>query len=91
MVEEKVIISYNCKFMIGLCMQYGDSQARQLWMQLLPKIPNLFNGLMIKPALLHGDLWSGNAAETDSESGKNINAITQLMSDSLQTILWIQF
>ncbi|XP_065891317.1 ketosamine-3-kinase-like isoform X2 [Dysidea avara] len=47
--------------------KFGDNQARQLWTQLLPKIPNLFNGLMIKPALLHGDLWSGNAAETDFE------------------------
>ncbi|XP_029783683.1 fructosamine-3-kinase isoform X3 [Suricata suricatta] len=30
------------------------------------KIPGLFCGLEIVPALLHGDLWSGNVAEDDS-------------------------
>lgn len=30
------------------------------------KIPDLFCGLEIVPALLHGDLWSGNVAEDDS-------------------------
>ncbi|XP_036159731.1 fructosamine-3-kinase isoform X2 [Myotis myotis] len=30
------------------------------------KIPDLFRGLEIVPALLHGDLWSGNVAEDDS-------------------------
>ncbi|KAM7069601.1 fructosamine-3-kinase isoform 11-T11 [Molossus nigricans] len=29
------------------------------------KIPDLFSGLEIVPALLHGDLWSGNVAEDD--------------------------
>nr|XP_027777999.1 fructosamine-3-kinase isoform X2 [Marmota flaviventris] len=29
------------------------------------KIPDLFCGLEIVPALLHGDLWSGNVAEDD--------------------------
>ncbi|XP_013361464.1 PREDICTED: fructosamine-3-kinase isoform X4 [Chinchilla lanigera] len=29
------------------------------------KIPDLFRGLEIVPALLHGDLWSGNVAEND--------------------------
>ncbi|XP_069916175.1 fructosamine-3-kinase isoform X3 [Oryctolagus cuniculus] len=30
------------------------------------KIPALFCGLEVVPALLHGDLWSGNAAEDDA-------------------------
>ncbi|XP_054989191.1 fructosamine-3-kinase isoform X3 [Sorex araneus] len=30
------------------------------------KIPDLFSGLEIVPALLHGDLWSGNVAEDDA-------------------------
>ncbi|XP_055448648.1 fructosamine-3-kinase isoform X3 [Psammomys obesus] len=29
------------------------------------KIPDLFSGIEIVPALLHGDLWSGNVAEDD--------------------------
>ncbi|XP_022085813.1 ketosamine-3-kinase-like isoform X2 [Acanthaster planci] len=44
-----------------------DREARELWPQLERKIPELFEGLDIKPALLHGDLWGGNVAETSSE------------------------
>ncbi|PVD33133.1 hypothetical protein C0Q70_08582 [Pomacea canaliculata] len=44
--------------------EYGDREARDLWSQLLPRLSQLFDGLgEIKPALLHGDLWSGNVAE----------------------------
>ncbi|KAM6473298.1 fructosamine-3-kinase [Liasis olivaceus] len=45
---------------------YGDREARQLWEQLKPKIPEMFCDLEIIPALIHGDLWSGNVAEDDS-------------------------
>ncbi|XP_025783412.1 ketosamine-3-kinase isoform X2 [Puma concolor] len=45
---------------------YADREARELWSQLQVKIPDLFCGLEIIPALLHGDLWSGNVAEDDS-------------------------
>ncbi len=34
------------------------------------KIPSFFTGIEIEPSLLHGDLWSGNAAESDSGPGK---------------------
>lgn len=44
---------------------YADREARDLWSQLQVKIPDLFSGLEIVPALLHGDLWSGNVAEDD--------------------------
>lgn len=43
---------------------YKDKEAKELWVQLKPKIPKLFEGIVVKPSLLHGDLWSGNAAET---------------------------
>lgn len=39
-------------------------------MQHLPfqvKIPDMFHGLEIVPALLHGDLWAGNVAENNEE------------------------
>ncbi|KAM8992050.1 ketosamine-3-kinase-like isoform 2-T2 [Ara ararauna] len=44
----------------------GDREARELWAQLQLKIPSLFCGVEIVPALLHGDLWGGNVAEDDS-------------------------
>ncbi|XP_016846793.2 fructosamine-3-kinase isoform X3 [Anolis carolinensis] len=45
---------------------YGDREARELWTQLKPKIPEMFCDLEIIPALIHGDLWAGNVAEDDS-------------------------
>ncbi|KAM4691641.1 ketosamine-3-kinase-like [Rhinophrynus dorsalis] len=44
----------------------GDREARELWSQLQLKIPALFSGMEIAPALLHGDLWGGNVAELES-------------------------
>ncbi|XP_037347850.1 ketosamine-3-kinase [Talpa occidentalis] len=44
----------------------GDREALELWAALQLKIPSLFRGLDIVPALLHGDLWSGNVAEDAS-------------------------
>lgn len=41
----------------------GDREALELWSALQLKIPDLFRDLDIVPALLHGDLWSGNVAE----------------------------
>lgn len=41
----------------------GDREAHELWSQLQLKIPELFTDLEVVPALLHGDLWSGNVAE----------------------------
>ncbi|KAJ8251400.1 hypothetical protein GJAV_G00220940 [Gymnothorax javanicus] len=41
----------------------GDREARELWAQLQLKIPMMFKGVEVCPALLHGDLWSGNVAE----------------------------
>ncbi|ESP03106.1 hypothetical protein LOTGIDRAFT_146827 [Lottia gigantea] len=39
-------------------------KIRDLWNTLLPGIPKLFTGLEIHPALLHGDLYFGNASES---------------------------
>ncbi|XP_003786080.1 ketosamine-3-kinase [Otolemur garnettii] len=44
----------------------GDREALELWSALQLKIPDLFQGLQIVPALLHGDLWGGNVAEDSS-------------------------
>lgn len=50
---------------------YGDRECSELWSKLQLVIPQFFRefrdtGQPITPALLHGDLWSGNAAEADS-------------------------
>ncbi|XP_068224688.1 ketosamine-3-kinase-like isoform X2 [Palaemon carinicauda] len=42
---------------------YGDREARELWSKLQLKLPEYFKGIEVKPSLLHGDLWSGNASE----------------------------
>ena len=48
----------------------GDREASDLWSQVLPKLDTLFKDVDVKPALLHGDLWSGNAAADQSGPGK---------------------
>ncbi|VVC45486.1 Hypothetical protein CINCED_3A004193 [Cinara cedri] len=38
------------------------------WPQLKQIIPKFFEGIKVKPSLVHGDLWSGNAAQTNLKS-----------------------
>ena len=52
-----------------LSSKYGDREARELWPQLQRVLPKFFDGLSIVPALIHGDLWSGNAAANSQEPG----------------------
>jgi fructosamine-3-kinase len=49
----------------------GDTDAQQLWSKLKPKVPEFFSGVRVKPALLHGDLWSGNAGQAEGKPGAN--------------------
>ncbi|XP_072771906.1 ketosamine-3-kinase-like isoform X1 [Nerophis lumbriciformis] len=42
----------------------GDREARELWAELQLKTPPFFKEMEIVPALLHGDLWGGNVAES---------------------------
>ncbi|CAL9693226.1 unnamed protein product [Knipowitschia caucasica] len=42
---------------------YGDRESRELWSTLHLKVPRFFKDVEIVPALVHGDLWSGNVAE----------------------------
>lgn len=48
--------------------EYRDKEAMELWSLLQIKIPKFFEGIEIQPSLLHGDLWSGNAAEISTEA-----------------------
>ncbi|RUS80889.1 hypothetical protein EGW08_011360, partial [Elysia chlorotica] len=45
--------------------QHNDRDARPLWNCLVPLLPRLFRDVSVEPALLHGDLWRGNIAQTD--------------------------
>jgi len=47
--------------------EYGDRELESLWSELQQRLDVFFVDLEIAPSLLHGDLWSGNAAETESE------------------------
>jgi len=51
--------------------QSGDRDALELWSQLQLKIPSFFQNVDVKPSLLHGDLWGGNAAEVSTGPGKS--------------------
>lgn len=41
-----------------------DRELQNLWPQVQLKIPEFFKDIEVRPALLHGDLWGGNAAES---------------------------
>lgn len=61
------VVFYTRKLQEQLTMiekDYSDREARELWSKLQRKIPEYFKDLGVKPSLVHGDLWSGNAAET---------------------------
>ena len=47
-----------------------NTEIRELWKKLVEKIPGFFENVEVVPALLHGDLWSGNKAEVLSKSYK---------------------
>ncbi len=42
--------------------KYQDHRVLELGLQYKERIPELFENISIKPSLLHGDLWTGNAA-----------------------------
>lgn len=49
--------------------QYNDDKLKELWPKLRSKIPHFFEGIVVEPALLHGDLWSGNMGEDENGPG----------------------
>ena len=64
-----------------------DRDAMKLWDQLKVIIPRFFDGLEVKPSLLHGDLWSGNAGTVNGKPGKYgslLKGSTSLGIQSLQ-------
>uniref|UniRef100_S4RRE8 protein-ribulosamine 3-kinase n=1 Tax=Petromyzon marinus TaxID=7757 RepID=S4RRE8_PETMA len=42
---------------------YGERETRELWSRLQLRLWDFFRVVEVVPALLHGDLWTGNAAE----------------------------
>merc|ERR1719410_3335610 len=44
----------------------GDSYCSNLWEKdIAPRLHKLFEGVEVRPSLLHGDLWSGNIGSVD--------------------------
>lgn len=62
----------------ALLSDHGDRELSQQWAQLQLKLSKFFvdyetrNGDKIIPALLHGDLWSGNVAQLTEDGGKGV-------------------
>lgn len=54
---------------IGFQLQLaGDQNLSNMWHQdIAPRLGTLFEGIEVKPSLLHGDLWSGNIGAADNE------------------------
>ena len=50
-----------------------DNEAKSLWDELKAIMPQFFEGIEVKPSILHGDLWSGNAGTVDGKPGKKIS------------------
>ncbi|GFS05968.1 fructosamine-3-kinase [Elysia marginata] len=46
--------------------KHNDRDARPLWHCLVPNLPRLFRDVSVEPALIHGDLWRGNVAQSHS-------------------------
>ena len=46
-----------------------DNEAKKLWNELKSIMPQFFEGIDVKPSLLHGDLWSGNAGTVEGKPG----------------------
>ena len=47
--------------------QPQDEEAHRLWMKLKSGVSQFFEGATLFPSLLHGDLWSGNMAQSGPE------------------------
>jgi fructosamine-3-kinase len=45
----------------------NDKELSDQWPRLKEKMGDFFIGISIKPSLLHGDLWSGNASQCGDE------------------------
>ncbi|KAL5016621.1 hypothetical protein ScPMuIL_006210 [Solemya velum] len=45
--------------------EFGNREVRDLWSQLLLRLPKFFKSIDVKPTLLHGDLCRSNIGETE--------------------------
>ena len=48
-------------------MQSGDTELHDLWNKLKLGMSQFFDGIDVYPSRLHGDLWSGNMAQTGTD------------------------
>jgi protein-ribulosamine 3-kinase len=50
-----------------MCMCTGDGSLLQMGEKLAANLEVLFEGVEVRPSVLHGDLWSGNMAYVDGK------------------------
>ena len=63
----------------------------ELWSDLQLNIDRLFINIDIKPSLVHGDLWSGNAGETTDEPGRSQWAFPEIFHSPLLRISFLEY
>jgi len=60
-------INHRLDFQLQLVEElYRDTELRKKAEPLLNRFPDFFEGLHVKPSLLHGDLWGGNTGKLSS-------------------------
>ena len=45
----------------------GDAQLMQLGVKLCDNLEYFFDGIQVRPSIIHGDLWSGNIGSVDGQ------------------------
>jgi len=58
---------YTEKLQEQISLQSDDAELRKLWSSLKPSMSKFFQNVEVFPSLLHGDLWSGNMAQSGSD------------------------
>ncbi|CAM2068260.1 Fructosamine kinase family protein [Sulfidibacter corallicola] len=57
-------LEHRLRYQVDMAHRNGHRFAR--FDRLAERVPDLLRGLTIRPALVHGDLWTGNAAYTET-------------------------
>lgn len=67
-ISKCILREISCIF-LSLLLKHDDREVKELWAKLKAKIPQYFEGLEVKPSLLHGDLWGGNIGQIETGPG----------------------
>ena len=65
-LESQVTALYQEKQYGRAALNSTDLELRELGSRVIQAVPSLLMGVEVKPSLIHGDLWIGNAGATDA-------------------------